>query len=275
MGLSIALAVAALALLVAHPATAYSRSGFSMDILVDGVPLSEYAARGTTYVEAHRGREYAIRLRNNTNRRVAIALAVDGLNSIDAKTTRARTASKWVLDPYETITINGWQTDSKHARRFFFTTEDESYGAWLGRTENLGVIEAVVFREKRPHWITRLWTKDNEGGRKGRHAPAPAPSSAQPRREGETRSRAEDAKGAGELSDEFAATGIGRKVDHRVRRVKLELESRPAARLRIRYEYRPQLVRLGVLPQPWDDLDRREHSQGFDDMPFCPDPYDP
>ena len=45
---------------------------------------------------------------------------------------------------------------------------------------------------------------------------------------------------------------------------------RPAARLRIRYEFRPQLVRLGVLPAGGDRLARRERARGFDD--FCPEP---
>jgi hypothetical protein len=119
-----------------------------LEILVDGVPLTEYHARGTIYVEARRGAEYSVRLHNVSDRRVAVALAVDGLNAIDAKSDSARRASKWVLDPWQTVTIDGWQTSSSSARRFYFTTEEDSYGAWLGRTANLGVIEAVVFREK-------------------------------------------------------------------------------------------------------------------------------
>ena len=51
----------------------------------------------------------------------------------------------------------------------------------------------------------------------------------------------------------------------------MDLERHPSAQLRLRYEYRPQLVRLGVLPVPWspDPFDRREQARGF-----CPDPYD-
>ena len=49
-----------------------------MEILVDGRPLAEHPARGTTYIEALRSQEYAVRLRNNTGRRIAVALAVDG-----------------------------------------------------------------------------------------------------------------------------------------------------------------------------------------------------
>src|SRR5439155_16720791 len=110
----------------------------------------EIAARGARYVEALKNREYSLRLRNGTGERIAIALSVDGLNSIDARATSAVEARKWVLDPYQTITLDGWQTSTNTARRFFFTTEDRSYGDWLGRTKNLGLVAAAVFREKRP-----------------------------------------------------------------------------------------------------------------------------
>jgi hypothetical protein len=80
-----------------------------------------------------------------------------------------------------------------------------------------------------------------------------------------------------ELSDDLAATGIGREVDHRVRRVRFDMESSPAAVLELRYEYHDALVRLGVLPPSYtcreDPLDRRERARGFEDMDFAPDPF--
>jgi hypothetical protein len=124
-------------------------SAYSMEVLVDGSPLAAYAKSGTTYVEALKGREYAVRLTNRTGERVAVALAVDGLNSIDARHTSSQEARKWVLAPWETITLSGWQTGSGTARRFVFTSEPKSYGAWLGRTSDLGVISAAFFRESR------------------------------------------------------------------------------------------------------------------------------
>lgn len=233
---------------------------YSMEILVDGVPLERHAARGRTYVEAVPGREYSIRLRNNTGGRVAVALSVDGLNTIDAKTTTARTASKWILEPWQVLTLEGWQTSGSTARRFYFTTEESSYGAWLGRTDNLGVIAAAVFREKRsrPAAIQKPGRKD-EG--KMRAEPSTQGSPAAP---------------SSELSDEHAATGIGAQVGHEVVRVPFDAESAPAATLQIRYEYRDALVRLGVLrpvEPACDALCRRERSTGFDGMEFAPDPY--
>jgi len=49
---------------------------------------------------------------------VAVALSVDGLNTIDARETTAAGARKWVLDPYQIVTISGWQTSQTEARRF-------------------------------------------------------------------------------------------------------------------------------------------------------------
>src|SRR5262245_29763614 len=77
---------------------------YTMEILVDGRPLTTLAG---TYVEATKDREYSIRLTNRTGRRVAAALSVDGLNVIDAKRTSAREARKWILDPWQSITLDG------------------------------------------------------------------------------------------------------------------------------------------------------------------------
>src|SRR6185436_20352399 len=96
----------------------------NVDILVGGTPQRRYLHDGRLYVEAVKGREYAIRLRNPYGVRVAVALSVDGLNTIDARHTTAFDARKWVLGPYETLTISGWQTSRTEARRFEFTTEE-------------------------------------------------------------------------------------------------------------------------------------------------------
>jgi hypothetical protein len=249
-----------LSALLGPGAEATNKAAFSMEILVDGKVLSELPFQGKTYVEALRGREYAVRLRNHTGRRVAIALSVDGLNSIDAKTTTAKQASKWVLDPHQSITIDGWQTSQSAARRFFFTTEDRSYGAWLGRPANLGVIEAVVFSEKAPLPQIESDSCGKLGAARRSLSDAPRPA---------------EKKAAGEaLSDDLAATGIGRRVNNPVRRVHLDLEEHPSAQLRLRYEYRRQLVHLGVLPseEETDALMRREHAHGFSSFDFAPDP---
>src|SRR5262249_6242152 len=128
---------------------------------VNGAARPQYQYDGRAYVEALKGREYAIRLHNPYGVRVAVALSVDGLNTIDARHTTAAEARKWIIDPYQTITISGWQTSRTAARRFEFTTEQHSYAEALGAPNDLGIIAAVFFRE-RVHPIFR--DSDNRRG---------------------------------------------------------------------------------------------------------------
>lgn len=247
---------------------------FDVAILVDGRPLPEYAARGRRYVEAHEGAEYEIRIRNPYPFRVAVALSVDGLNSIDARRTTAWNASKWVIAPYGTIHVSGWQMSSERARHFYFTTERDSYAAKLGQTANLGAISAVVFRERgyRPVPITPprpVYEDDGRRDRRSEKSKAPSASA-----ESQAAGR-EERQGALQGDDEYAATGIGRSVRNDVRFVDMDLESRPVNEVNIRYEYYGALVRLGILPQKYpriDPLRRREGATGFEDRRFSPEP---
>ena len=237
---------------------------FDLEILVNGRPLAEYYARGRTYVEASHGAEYELRIRNPSADRVAVALAVDGLNTIDARHTSAWNSSKWVIEPYQTITIGGWQMSTERARRFYFTDERDSYGAKLGQTANLGVISAVIFRERdRPVSVTspRPVYRDDRAKSQRESAGVDSPSNEAARKN----------KGvvAPEPDGDYAATGIGRSVRNDVRWINLELESQPAAELTIRYEYYSALLKLGVVPRPHEPypLGRREDSRGFSPEP--------
>ena len=243
-----------------------SYPNFELDVIVNGRPLQEYYARGRTYVEALQGAEYELRVRNSSSDRVAVALSVDGLNTIDARHTSAWNASKWVIEPYQTITISGWQMSSERARRFYFTNERDSYGAKLGQTANLGVISAVFFREQRrvtpPYPISRNRDR-SEPQQSGRSQEAPANKSRSA--DGVNESRA----AAPVPDDEYAATGIGRNVRNDVRWVHMDLDSRAAGEVLIRYEYYSALLRLGVVPRHTsrEPIQRREDSRGFSPEP--------
>jgi hypothetical protein len=236
-----------------------------VEILVNGSPQKRYFHEGRWYVEAIKGREYAIRLRNPYPVRAGVALSVDGLNTIDARHTAAANARKWVVEPHQTITISGWQTSRTDARRFEFTTEENSYGQALGETANLGIISAVFFKE-RASAIARESAKETER----RHAPA-APSAAPAGPFGQGIANADSLRKLDE--QEHAATGMGRRTDHAVTEVWLDLEEAPAQTVNIRYEYRRQLVWLGILPGTPipDPLQRRERARGFEPG-FSPEP---
>ncbi len=227
-----------------------SYPNFELDVVVNGRPLQEYYARGRTYVEALQGAEYELRLRNPTSERVAVALSVDGLNSIDARHTSAWNASKWVIEPYKTITIGGWQMSSERARKFYFTNERDSYGAKLGQTENLGVISAVFFREQRRIVPPRPISKNRDRS--------------EPQDSSKSQAGAAESRAAAPLrDDDYAATGIGRNVRNDVYWVDMDLDSRAAGEVTIRYEYYSALLRLGVVPRQRS----REDARGFSPEP--------
>jgi hypothetical protein len=257
-------------------AFASESAGYTMEVLVDGMSLQEYAARGTRYIEALKGREYSVRLCNHTGGRVAVALSVDGLNSIDARTTSAVAARKWILGPYETITLDGWQTSSSTARRFFFTTEEQSYGAWLGKTKNLGLIAAAVFREKQHQVVMQ---ESHERRDEPRRQSAEGDASGAPAPEAKMKDSAAGESGMRSQpnpADNLAATGIGTETSHPVRQIFFDSEDSPATVLELRYEYHASLVQLGVLPEDGrcpDSLTRRERARGFEDPGYSPDPY--
>ena len=257
--------------------------GFDVDVIVEGYPREALYARGRRYVEAREGAEYELRIRNPLPIRVAVALSVDGLNTIDARRSSSWDSSKWLIEPYQTIRISGWQMSTSRARRFYFTTERDSYAARIGRPGNLGVITAVFYRENTPRPQPVVPPIYRDRGEEN------VPSSPRPMERGRSEdnsaqgmNRAESAKRSGRPSmvtpapdDEHAATGIGRSVDHHVSFVNLDLDRRPVAEITIRYEYRDALHKLGVLPRPRpheDALRRRERARGFEDPRFSPEP---
>jgi hypothetical protein len=261
-----------------RPLPPVTDGGFEVDVLVEGRTVEEYFSRGRLYVEAWEGSEYELRIRNPLPVRVAVSLSVDGLNTIDARRSSSWDASKWVIEPYQTIRIGGWQMSTERARKFYFTTEREAYATRLGRKSDLGIITAVFYREagSQPVPITpRPYPMpEPRGGADGRRKSDRDMSS-----ENEAvRTQRGEGKTAASPSwrdDEYAATGIGRSVANQVRWVRLNLERRPAAEVTLRYEYREALVKLGVLPRPRPDdnaLRRRERARGFEDPSFCPEP---
>jgi hypothetical protein len=248
--------------------------GYSLTVLVDGVAVPEYAARNRVYVEALKGKEFVLRITNPTGRRVAVALAVDGRNVIDARRTGSGEAAKWVLSPGETIDVPGWQVSGATARRFYFTETSKSYAKWLGDTANVGTIEAVFYRERereRPRPLAR--SKEDPAAGEGQAGAlgdrSSAPSGDKLAQEASPPSSKSAPKR--EDGDDYAATGIGEATDFPVQWVAFEAESSPSARIALRYEFRAQLVRLGVLPRE-DALFARDRARGFEHE-YAPDPY--
>jgi hypothetical protein len=307
------LAAATLAVPVAHASdehleTRRERDGRDFDtwadgrlvdvqLLVDGQPAPLYFAPGRGdrhYLQAFAGRNYSIVLRNNTGRRVAVLLAVDGLNAVDGEKTKLRsTEPMYVLGPWEQATIRGWRTSLREIRRFVFVDEQRSYATRTGQANSdMGWIRVLAFREQRPWWETRErpWGRvkrfhhgddpsaphalpapeestPQAGNRDSREEAAPQESAAPQAKRQALGSEAQDNLARGENeSRSFPGTGWGDRREDRVRRVEFTPEAVAADHLVFRYEYASGLRALGIQPPrgQWRDrLGERDGDLGF------------
>jgi hypothetical protein len=120
-----------------------------MYVLVGSKPIKEYHHEQSIFVEGREGHEYTVRLRNGSSDRVAFILSVDGLSVIDGKSC-SDTSPGYILGAGETLDVQCYKVDDSTGAKFVFGTQEESYSAQIGKgTDNVGVIAARVFHEKR------------------------------------------------------------------------------------------------------------------------------
>jgi len=268
------LAAPALAQPPGLPETAATLVAVSVEL--DGSPAPLFPApdgSGRYYLEARQGRRYAVALANRTGERVGVVLTVDGLNAISGERDKGR-GRMYVLDPWQRTTVQGWRTSLQEVRQFTFVDERASYAARSGKAnEKMGWIEIAAYRERRafvrsaprhelparpvplePEAPEARDEAKSDGGVASAEAPAA------PTLQGGARARS------------YPGTGWGQRAHDPVVLVDFDPESDPAERLAVRYEYRPALVALGVLPRrvppSRDRLWERENAQaGFAQPP--------
>ena len=73
-----------------------------------GEALPVYRHHGRRYVVGEPGNEYAIRIRNCSDRRVLAVISVDGVNVVSGATAAPDQAG-YVIEPYGYVTIEGWR----------------------------------------------------------------------------------------------------------------------------------------------------------------------
>ena len=122
-----------------------------IQIVVGGKELTQYFSIGPhpkLLIEMQEGKEFSVRVINRFHCKTTVAVAVDGLNSIDATRTSPDKAKKWIIEPMQTITIKGWQEASNRLRKFVFTSGKDSYGAMHGNIADLGTISVTQYLER-------------------------------------------------------------------------------------------------------------------------------
>jgi hypothetical protein len=249
----------------------------AVSVELDGRPAPLFPApdgSGRYYVEARRGCRYSVALANRTGERVGVVLTVDGLNAISGERDAGR-GRMYVLDPWQRTTVQGWRTSLQEVRQFTFVDERASYAARSGKAnEKMGWIEIAAYRERRAfaQWAPRQERPqsrgpiESEGADTGGKA-APAENSAH-----DSAEAAAPTLSGGARARAYPGTGWGQRTQDPVVLVTFDPESEPSERVTLRYEYRPALVALGVLPHavpPRNRLWERDHAEpGFAQPPL-------
>jgi hypothetical protein len=201
---------------------------------------------GKPFILAVPEERYSIRLHNPLPVRVGVNLTVDGLSSITAKPARPDQGTKWIIGPNAFVTIPGWQVSGGSARRFYFTSKEDSYAAWRSNawgkdlSVNCGVIGAAYF-----------WAKGDMEEWFERHPLVERTLVAQ-----ET-DRMNKAEAAAPSARPQAGTGMGEKESHPVHRVQFTYDTgmyKAAQAVVIYYDFpeappRPKPFEEGYAPE--------------------------
>jgi len=111
-----------------------------------GNALSAYRGEGRTVAIGRDGERYSIVVQNHTNERFEVVLSVDGLDVIDGRPASYGKRG-YLIDPYATITIDGFRQSESAVAAFRFGSVARSYAALTGSARNVGVIGAAAFGE--------------------------------------------------------------------------------------------------------------------------------
>lgn len=113
----------------------------------NGNSLSGLTTNGRNYVIGESGDRYSIVVRNNTANRLEAVLSVDGLDVLDGKPATF-TKRGYLIDPYATLTVDGFRQSSQTVAAFRFGSVANSYANQkYGNTDNVGVIGLALFHE--------------------------------------------------------------------------------------------------------------------------------
>ena len=120
-----------------------------------GRPYPQYPldGRGSSvfkaYVEAVRDQKYSVQIRNRSNQRIGVVIAVDGRNIISGDRSNLRPDERmYVLGPYQQETYEGWRT-GEPGQPLYFTDAGDSYPGPGAIIPAMGVIAVAAFRSAR------------------------------------------------------------------------------------------------------------------------------
>ncbi len=123
------------------------KRNYEVEVLVNGHPVKEYYKDGSVYIEGRKGVKFSIKIKNNGYSRILAIPTIDGLSVMNGKDANYDSPG-YIINGYDSITIDGWRTSDKEVAEFYFSSQKDSYRKRIGKNGNLGIIGVAIFREK-------------------------------------------------------------------------------------------------------------------------------
>jgi hypothetical protein len=112
-----------------------------------GRPLPAYVVGGRTFVAGQAGQRYSVTVENMTPFRIEVVASVDGLDVVNGREA-SLSYRGYVVQPYATISIEGFRQSSETVAAFRFGSVASSYAQQsTGSARNVGVVGVALFGE--------------------------------------------------------------------------------------------------------------------------------
>lgn len=147
-----------------HPLNKHMhKNKYSLEVLVNGRPVTEYYKDDKSFVESRVGTEYSLRFRNNSWKRVMAIFSVDGIEVLKGQSA-SEAETGYIVDAFSSIEVKGYRIDDSNVAQFRFADIRNGYNVIVGATkkdsygneyqdkssQNSGVIGVRVIEEDVP-----------------------------------------------------------------------------------------------------------------------------
>ena len=121
-----------------------------------GGGLASYWYGGALYVEGRQGERYNVRVTNHSAARIEAVVTVDGRDVLTGELGDYRKQRGYVIEPYGSVTIEGYRQSLDYVAAFRFADIRGSYSSLRGTPQHVGVIGVAAFKEHVP----RRWRRE-------------------------------------------------------------------------------------------------------------------
>lgn len=116
----------------------------------DGSDFPSFRSGGEVWIAGSEGQRYNLRLQNHSPERVEVVVTVDGRDVISGRLGDYVKQRGYVLDPFDTLVIEGYRQSLDSVAAFRFADLADSYSARLGTPIHVGLIGVAAFAERSP-----------------------------------------------------------------------------------------------------------------------------